>query len=72
MTETVAWASGEVSGVLTRDGAVVALPRLGWGLTGTGSQPFTQDSPGCPAAAGRPVGGYLADEHGRDSPHPCA
>jgi hypothetical protein len=31
VTETVAWASGEVSGVLTRDGAVVALPRLGWG-----------------------------------------
>jgi hypothetical protein len=26
----------------------------------------------CPAAAGRPVGGYLADGHGRDSPHPCA
>jgi transcriptional regulator with XRE-family HTH domain len=26
----------------------------------------------CPAAAGRPVGGYLADEHGRNSPHPCA
>jgi hypothetical protein len=26
----------------------------------------------CPAAARRPVGGYLADELGRDAPHPCA
>jgi hypothetical protein len=26
----------------------------------------------CPAAAGRPAGGYLADEHGRDSLQPYA